>query len=208
MKLYYAHDPMCSWCWAFRPGLLQLLENLPPEVTFIRLLGGLAADSDALMPDDTREYIIKNWQRIQEEVPNTTFNYDFWKICQPRRSTYPSCRAVIAARKQGVMFDSIMSHAIQQAYYLHAKNPSDLETLHELAAEIGLDTKQFANDIISKDTNKILLDEINTAHQLGLHSFPSLLFVSEQKRVHITHDYNDSNVAINNFKQALVMTQS
>ena len=74
------------------------------------------------------------------------FNYDFWKKCRPRRSTYPACRAVIAARKQKNKFDMEMTLSIQKAYYLHARNPSDYETLIELAEEIGADKNKFSKD--------------------------------------------------------------
>ncbi len=36
-----------------------------------------------------------------------------------------------------------MIHAIQNAYYLRAMNPSDTATLIELAGEIGLNKQQF-----------------------------------------------------------------
>lgn len=200
MKLYYAHDPMCSWCWAFRPVLLEVLENLPPEIIFIPLLGGLAADSDQPMPASTRNYVIENWQRIQLQVPHTEFNYDFWTKCQPKRSTYPACRAVIAARQQDPSFDSLMTHAIQKAYYVQARNPSEIKTLIQLAEEIDLNVKQFANDIVSESINTILLSEIETARNLRLDSFPSFLFANKQASLPIAPDYNDATIMLEKIK--------
>jgi putative protein-disulfide isomerase len=55
----------------------------------------------------------------------------------PRRSTYAACRAVIAARRQNPGYEEKMILAIQQAYYLEARNPADSHTLIELASEIG-----------------------------------------------------------------------
>ena len=63
--LYYAHDPMCSWCWAFRPSMDALIEKLPKEINVIRLLGGLAPDSDIPMPDNIREYVLENCRAIE-----------------------------------------------------------------------------------------------------------------------------------------------
>ena len=51
------------------------------------------------MPQDQQHTIAGYWQ----DVATTTgaeFNFDFWKLCKPRRSTYPACRAVLAARQQ------------------------------------------------------------------------------------------------------------
>lgn len=203
MKLYYVHDPMCSWCWAFRPVLLQLIKDLPSEIEFIRLLGGLAPDCDTPMPEDTRNYVIDNWRQIQRQLPQTKFNYDFWTKCQPKRSTYPACRAVIAARRQGDTFDEIMTHAIQQAYYLQARNPSDQQTLIALAGEIGLDKNQFSIDLSSEQSNDLLSQEIATVRSLQLNSFPGFLFADEQTKQHIEPDYHSATTVLATIKRLI-----
>lgn len=192
MNLYYAHDPMCSWCWAFHQAYHQLAKILPSEIKLTRLLGGLAPDNDNPMPDETRNYIIGQWRSIQIEIPATQFNYDFWDHCQPRRSTYPACRAVIAARIQNTDYDELMTYAIQKAYYLQAKNPSDTHLLIELAGEIGCDKNQFETDLHASQTNQILHDEINLARQLSLNSFPGLLVTNNSGHYHIAPDYHDA----------------
>jgi len=194
--LYYVHDPMCSWCWAFRPALNTLIEKLPKEINIIRLLGGLAPDSNIAMPNDIREYVLQNWRAIEEKVPETKFNYDFWTQCKPRRSTYPACRAVIAARKQNSKFDIAMTLAIQKAYYLQARNPSDYETLIELAEEIGADKIKFSEDVVSQETDKILKEEIQQFESLDLKSLPSLLFVNDKRKIEIKPDYLDAKVML------------
>ena len=188
-KLYYAHDPMCSWCWAFRPSLLALFANLPEEIEVVRLLGGLAPDNEASMSEETRLLIQGHWQRIEQQVPKTKFNYDFWVKCEPRRSTYPSCRAVIAARLQGQKFDAEMTFAIQEAYYLNARNPSLGSTLRELSEEMGLDKSKFLLDLKSLETDEILRQEIKQTRSLNLNSFPSLLLEDEEKQQRINPDY-------------------
>lgn len=203
MKLYYVHDPMCSWCWAFRPVLLELKNKLPSNIEFIRLLGGLASDSDEPMPEKTKQYVIDNWKRIQQQLPETKFNYDFWTSCQPRRSTYPACRAVIAARKQGAEYDDIMTYEIQQAYYLHAKNPSDNETLITLAQKIGLDINLFSTDLISDDTNQALSHELNTARSLQLNSFPGFLLTNSEHGLHINPDYTQADTILEKIQRGL-----
>ena len=189
--LYYSHDPMCSWCWAFRPAFNTLIEKLPKEINVIRLLGGLAPDSDIAMPNNIREYVLQNWRTIEKKVPETKFNYDFWEQCKPRRSTYPACRAVIAARKQKNEFDIKMTLAIQKAYYLQARNPSDYETLIELAGEIGADETKFSKDVTSLETDKILKEEIKQSKSLEVKSLPSLLFINGEKKIKIEPDYLD-----------------
>ena len=191
---------MCSWCWAFRPSLNVLIEKLPKEINIIRLLGGLAPDSNISMPENIREYVLQNWRAIEKKVPETKFNYDFWEYCKPRRSTYPACRAVIAAREQKNKFDAAMTLAIQKAYYLQARNPSDYETLIELAGEIGADKNKFSKDVTSPDINKILKEEIQQSESLDLKSLPSLLFINGEKKIKIEPDYLDAEVMLNKIK--------
>jgi len=189
VELVYVHDPMCSWCWAFRPVYNQIVRALPEGVVLKRLLGGLAPDTDDPMPDATREYVQNHWRTIQQKVPGTNFNFDFWEYCKPRRATYPACRAVIAARNQGDYYDDAMTLAIQLAYYLHARNPSETETLVNLAVELGLDKEKFSRDLESRETMNILMYEISTMQELGVDRFPTLLIKSKEETEPINIDY-------------------
>ena len=165
---------MCSWCYGFAAALEQLQQGLPDGVILARLLGGLAPDTDEPMSMEMRASIRSNWKCIEQPVSGVVFNYDFWKHCMPRRSTYPACRAVIAAREQGEPLDMAMTKAIQQAYYQQARNPSDDMTLIELADELGLDTARFIRSLNSAQTRQRLQHEIMLASEMGVASYPSL----------------------------------
>lgn len=191
--LYYAHDPMCSWCWGFRPAWAALLNQLPDQVHVRRLLGGLAPDDDTPMDEDMRRFLQNTWQRIQQQIPETEFNFDFWEKCRPRRSTYPACRAVIAARQQGPEQEEIMVYAIQRAYYLQARNPSNRATLVELAQEIGLDAVAFLRTLDSDATQDQLRSEIDSCRRLGMGSFPSLMLDLDGSRWPIAVDYTNAD---------------
>ncbi|MGD8515319.1 MAG: DsbA family protein [Granulosicoccaceae bacterium] len=191
-SLYYIHDPMCSWCWGFKPVLAELVTELPREIEFKRLLGGLAADSDESMPEDMQQMLQATWQRIEECIPGTRFNFAFWTECRPRRSTYPACRAVIAARQQGEQFDVQMTEAIQRAYYTQARNPSDASTLIELAAELGLDVKAFRDALVSDAVEHQFQAEIAEAAGLGVEGLPALVLVDGASRRQIPVDYTDA----------------
>lgn len=190
--LIYAHDPMCSWCWGFRPALAQLRSQLPEHVAFRALLGGLAADSDLPMPAPMQAQLQQTWQRIAKRIPGTRFNFDFWDACQPRRSTYPACRAVIAARLLEPRMEEAMVLAIQHAYYLEARNPSDSDTLIALAKELSLDPDAFQCLLRDQQVERILQQEIAQTQRLGLTSFPSLVLQTGPASFWpVAVDYND-----------------
>ena len=201
--LYYVHDPMCSWCWGFSHVLNELLENLPKEIEVRRLLGGLAPDSDVPMPDSMQQYIKSNWSRIEDRIPGVKFNFDFWSECTPRRSTYPACRAVIAARQQGENNDVKMTKAIQKAYYQEARNPSVESTLVEIASELHLSVDKFEEDLLSIETEDKLIQEINLTRELYAESYPNLVLKIGSESVSVPIDYNNSSTMLDFINQSL-----
>lgn len=192
ITLYYIHDPMCSWCWGFHPVFRQLQQQLAPHIKIHYLLGGLAADSHEPMTVEMKNFLQQTWRTIEAKIPGTVFNYDFWTECQPRRSTYAACRAVIAARYQNQEAETAMIEAIQKAYYLQARNPSDDSTLIALAKDIGLNTKQFIDDLNSKATQQLLDSEIALSRQLGVQGFPSLVLKTNANSTLIQLDYHNA----------------
>ena len=195
--LYYVHDPMCSWCWAFNKTWAAIQVGLPESIELRYLLGGLAPDSDQPMDAGLKERISSGWYRIQQQVPGTQFNHNFWTECQPRRSTYPSSRALIAARTLDKTAEKPMLLAIQQAYYLHAKNPADDAVLIECAGQIGLDTKDFTELLNHPSTQQQLLMEIKLARGMGVNSFPSIVLQQGEQTQVLSYDYNDPQVLLN-----------
>jgi putative protein-disulfide isomerase len=183
---------MCSWCWGFRPVWQQVQRAVAGKLDVRYVLGGLAADTDEPMSEEMRLNIIDNWRRIQREIPGTEFNYDFWTVCSPRRSTYPACRAIIACRMQQPALENEMLLLIQQAYYLQAKNPSELDVLAALAEQLGLDTRQFVDDIQSEVCQNILLGEIQFCREINISSFPSIVLKQGKSYTSLDIDYNSS----------------
>jgi putative protein-disulfide isomerase len=186
--VYFFHDPMCSWCWGYRPTEEQLFRNLPENVRRVNILGGLAPDSDDPMPENLRQQLPAAWRQIHEML-GTEFNFNFWTDCEPRRSTYPACRAVLAAGLQNQYNE--MVDAIQRAYYLRAMNPSDLSTLEALAGELGLDSAKFANDIRSTEVNNQLMQQVAVTRQSPVQGLPSLILKTAGFHQALTLDYRN-----------------
>jgi len=205
--LFHAHDPMCSWCWGFRNTWQSVAEALPESLTVRRLLGGLAPDSDQPMPQDMQQMLQGAWQRIEASIPGTRFNHDFWTKNAPRRSTYPSCRAVIAARQQNPDFEEPMIHAIQTAYYLDAKNPSDHDVLADIAASIGCDKEAFTLALNSEAVLEEHGSERAFAARIGAQGFPSLFLLTPEQIVHpVGIDYNSPQSILDQIEVLIAVT--
>jgi putative protein-disulfide isomerase len=200
--LIYVHDPMCSWCWGFEPTRQKIFETIAGRMQIRRMVGGLAPDSDAPMPAAMRSMLQQAWHRIEQTIPGTKFNFEFWEKCSPRRSTYPANRAVIAAREQGEEYDAKMTARIQRAYYLEAKNPSDNSVLIELAADIGLDSEQFSASLAADSTQEKLSAEIQATREMGIDSFPGLAVLKADRLLHIGLNYTHPEVMLREIEAA------
>ena len=191
--LIYCYDPMCSWCWGFRPTWTALQKALAKHIdredlVIQPMLGGLAKDSDEPMSEEMKGRLESTWHRIQTEL-GTDFNFDFWRDCTPRRSTYPACRACLVARDRNLEME--MNYAIQKAYYAEARNPSDITTLADCAEHIGLNRDGFLKSMAYTKEQALLEREVDNARHLALNSFPSLALLIGEELTHIPINYHD-----------------
>jgi len=188
---------MCSWCYAFSQSWTALQKDLSGDIQVVYLLGGLAPDTTEPMPVQMQKNIQQAWRRIEQTVPGVQFNWDFWSRNMPMRSTYPACRAVLAARKQRAESELKMLQAIQKAYYQKAMNPSLPETLQECAREIGLDVKVFIEDLTSPAIEQELQHEMQWARSMDVYSYPSLRLMHNNTLFPITVDYLHHRTMLN-----------
>lgn len=190
MQLLYVMDPMCSWCWAFREPLSDFLSN-HSDLDLELMMGGLAPDSDLPMPNEQQQMIQGIWHQIESKT-GANFNHDFWKNNTPKRSTYPACRAVIAAKQiGGSVAELAMAEAIQQAYYQRAMNPSEINVLSTLAAEIGLDADQFQQLMLSQSLESNFQQHLEQSRRMGINGFPALLLRTADAWHPLTLGYTD-----------------
>ena len=195
---------MCSWCWGFRPVLQAIVSALPASVPLVYVMGGLAKDSDEPMPEETRAYVQRNWRDVSATT-GAEFNWDFWRKCEPRRSTYPACRAVLAARAQREDAVPEMFDAIQRAYYREARNPSDIETLTAVAGSLSpaLDVEMFERDIRSPEIESDLQAEFNLRRTMGVREFPSVVVKRGEAQTDVVRGWANTETAIARLETAL-----
>lgn len=192
MRFLYVMDPMCGWCYGFEPELEEFLKKHSSiEVDWI--MGGLAPDTHYPMDEKLKQTISSYWYKIQMTT-GVTFNHDFWKLNTPYRSTYPACRAVIAAQSLKEKSAHQMVKAIQSAYYLEAKNPSLEETLIACANSIGLDENQFLEVFKSEETEQRFQQHLRLTYQLQARAFPALFYINNRNETYpLTQGYTQTS---------------
>jgi len=186
LSFIYIMDPMCSWCYAFQSQLEAFLQTQldgpiqPNGLEMNWLMGGLAPDATEPMDAEFRQTLAGYWQKI-EEATGTPFNHEFWETQTPIRSTYPACRAVIAADQIKPGMAPAMVKAIQQAYYQDALNPSLDQTLIDCAKVIGIPDDVFVSAYQSEGIEQIFVHQMQIAEQLQVQGFPALFVVAAKE---------------------------
>jgi len=189
--LVYVHDPMCSWCYGFGPTWDALKERLPKELPVVSILGGLAPDSSEPMALEMVEHLRATWARIAT-VCDVSFDPSYWdQSPPPPRTTYISCRAVIAAERvagQGEAF----GRRIQTAYYQEAKNVWDPAVLVPLAVEFGFREEAFVEALESAETRQLHEEQMALAERLQIQGYPSLLLIADGEGYPIAIRHGDA----------------
>ena len=88
-KLFYVYDPMCSWCWGFKPIWQQIKQIFEGRIEIQLILGGLAPDNDQPLSEEMKTHLKADWRKVEWQL-GTEFNHNFWEENTPYYSTYPS----------------------------------------------------------------------------------------------------------------------
>jgi putative protein-disulfide isomerase len=154
--------------------------ELPAGLPVVSLLGGLAADSDQPMPEDMVDYLKRTWDRI-ESTCGVTFNHSYWdQTPPPPRTTFISCRAVIAAERLAGRGEAF-GERIQDAYYTEARNVWDFDVLCDLAAAFGFNRDSFAEALASDDVRAVHDEQRQLAERLQVEGYPTVLLLHNRE---------------------------
>jgi putative protein-disulfide isomerase len=97
-----------------------------------------------------------------------------------------------------------MFQAIQQAYYLEARNPSNSDTLISLAEDINLDVERFTRDLKSPEINGKLYQDFEIRRSLHADKFPTVILDHNQEALWLTYGYDDREIVLDTLEAALL----
>ena len=205
--LIYVYDPMCSWCYGFRPTWKALKSQLPEGLPVVSLLGGLADDSDVSMPEDMVKYLRRTWSQI-ESTCGVSFNHSYWdQTPPPPRTTFISCRAVIAAERLAGRGEAF-AERIQDAYYTEAQNVWDFNTLCDLAEAFGFQRSSFADALMSDDVRAVHNEQRQLAERLQVEGYPSILLIHQGQAYPIPVRHQGADVMLSDIADLLAESQA
>ncbi|MBI1183831.1 hypothetical protein GC194_06145 [bacterium] len=193
-RLLYFTDPMCSWCYGFADELSKTVENLPRNIAFEIIVGGLRADGTETIKE-MKDFLTHHWQDVQERS-GVDFNYQILDSCKFTYNTEPACRAVVAMKQMAPQKAFSYMKAIQKGFYLHNYSPNDDTTFALQAKEFGVDWQEFLRVFNAEETKTATRNEFALTKKYGVSNFPTLILVHNEKNHTIAQDFGRHQVLL------------
>jgi putative protein-disulfide isomerase len=195
MKLIFAGDPMCSWCYGFGKELSALAAR-HPELPVEILVGGVRAGATDLLDDSGKQFRLTHWARV-EEASGLTFNR---KAFIERQGfvydTEPVCRAVVASQRLAPNANQLdVFRALQHAFYVDGLDTTDGGVLSQVAVAaleqqgLRFSVAQFRDEFDHQATIAATAAQFGQVRAMGIRSFPALLLELDSQLIEISPGY-------------------
>jgi len=182
LKIDFVSDVACPWCVVGLYSLEEALRRIGPGLSVE--LHFQPFELNPQMPpegEDTLEHLTRKYGASPTELAQTRENLrqrgaelGFIFGERPRVwNTFDAHRLLYWAGLEGRQ--SELKHALLSAYHTHAQNPSAIEVLLQLCADVGLDVER-ARAILASDEYAELVRERERFYQAqGIHAVPSVI---------------------------------
>lgn len=181
-RLHYIGDPMCSWCWALAPVLAAAADFCAGRgIAFTMTMGGLRAGGGDAWNEAFRNFLRGEWQNIAQRT-GQEFGFRLLDAAHFNYDTEPACRAVVSAQilqaEEGLppLLPLQFMAAVQRRFYVAGEDPKELPFYAAPCREVGLDFAAFSRLFASAKAKAATQAAFRRCRELGVRSFPTLLF--------------------------------
>jgi putative protein-disulfide isomerase len=181
LKLIYAHDTLCGWCYGFIPALRHFSDQ-QPDVDIEVVPGGLFTGTPARPYAELSAYIKGAEVRLKEVTgykPSDAFHV---MITLDNHNEAASERPAHAIMQMNALAPDLaveFAHLLQEAHFGLGKDVNDPGTYDDLCAEHGypaLDTTAITNATLA---DPLVAKGFERARKLGPSGYPTI-FVTDQ----------------------------
>ena len=178
-QLVYFADPMCSWCWGFKPSLLGVLNRYGANLPLRMIMGGLRPGTTDPMDADAKAKTRHHWESVAE-ASGQPFNFGFFDQDGFVYDTEPACRAVVTGGDLAPEHVFGLLIAVQAGFYEENRDVTDPEVLADLALDAGYDRDEFLDRFDSQEMIKATADGFQLSQSVGITGFPTLLIGDDE----------------------------
>ena len=140
-ELIYGFDPLCGWCFAFRPTMAAVRAAFP-KLPIRMLMGGLVLGERVRSIANDRAYLLRGLEQVQQRsgvVAGRAFYEGILAEGTYVSDSEPPCRAVQVALELDPVRAYAFADSLPDAYYGRGMPLNRGEVLGELASAQGID---------------------------------------------------------------------
>ncbi|MDX2915584.1 DsbA family protein [Streptomyces griseiscabiei] len=176
VRLTYAFDAYCGWCYGFGPALRQFAAENADRIELRVLSGGLFSGPRAL-PISAYPHIPAANERIAA-LTGVAFGEGYLRALAEGSTVMDStdaATALAALCRQAPERALEMAGALQHAWYVEGRSLSDVDVHRSIAAEHGLDADAVADAFLAPASRTEVESEFRELRRLGVDAYPTLL---------------------------------
>lgn len=186
IEMYYATDPLCSFCWAFEPTLrkfrYQYASYISNDTT---VMGGMIEKWEKFGGDSSNGIqsaadVAKHWREIGD-LSRMVIDGRVW-MDEPIESSFPSSQAFQIVRRDYPEQAQAFLRKLRETVMVWNQDISKREVLAGILEEMGLDHEKILNDADSFEGRSLLNSDLGLARALTATGFPTLVLVNEQNQ--------------------------
>lgn len=186
IEMYYATDPLCSFCWAFEPTLrkfrYQYASYISNDTT---VMGGMIEKWEKFGGDSSNGIqsaadVAKHWREIGD-FSRMVIDGRVW-LDEPIDSSFPSSQAFQIVRRDNPEQAQAFLRKLRETVMVWNQDISKREVLAGILEEMGLDPEKVLNDADSFEGRSLLNGDLGLARALTATGFPTLVLVNEQNQ--------------------------
>jgi len=174
-EVIFVVDPMCSWCWGFVPVIesLRLNSNYPCSV----VVGGLRGAGEMVWDSSSKNYLKRHWAQVAKST-GQVFNTALFEKETFDYNTHSACKAIVTVRELfGMKRAFEYLHILQEAFYVHSNDITEIDTLLVLLKPLGIDTDIFKTFYESDRAQVLMEHDFAKARSMGANAFPSVVII-------------------------------
>jgi putative protein-disulfide isomerase len=205
-NLILAFDPLCGWCFGFRPTLRVLRQALAGRVTFQLASAGLVT-GERERPIREVAASLERGMTLVERRTGARFGEDFRRKVLTRGDwvlrSEPGCRAMFVAEQLGGERAIDFAEALVTAFYEEGALPDEVGTLRACAEEAELDADALVAAWQAPDAAPSTRAAFALWRARGVSSYPAVFLDRGAQLERIFEGYVEPDVAIDRVEAVL-----
>jgi len=195
----YGNDPLCGWCFAIGPHLIEAKRRTVDRFDWRVECGGLVVGDRVHPIALDREYLVAGLEQVAQVTGRRAGAAYFDGLLADGKwvsNSEPSCRAVIVASEVDQLRAIEFSHGLTDALYLDGREPDAPGTIRDVADATGFDGDDIVARWSAPEAIVSTQEAFARARSIGVTTYPSLFVEWRGERTPVVAGWSDADTIV------------